>query len=88
LKLHFIDHLVLLWHSSIVVKVRAVLFLVILLLWQWDGKGVNMLCQTIMNPMLPTSSSDCEGKGKKGKIVPLHAMEALWVRGGIAPTLS
>jgi hypothetical protein len=24
----------------------------------------------------------------KGKMVPLHTMEALWVRGGIAPTLS
>jgi hypothetical protein len=23
----------------------------------------------------------------KGKVVPLHAMEALWVRGGMAPTL-
>jgi hypothetical protein len=28
------------------------------------------------------------GKGKKGKVIPLHAMEALWVRGGIAPTHS
>jgi hypothetical protein len=28
------------------------------------------------------------GKKVKGKVVPLHAMEALWVRGGIAPTLS
>jgi hypothetical protein len=25
---------------------------------------------------------------KKGKVVPLHAVEVLWVRGGIAPTLS
>jgi hypothetical protein len=24
----------------------------------------------------------------KGKVVPPHSMEALWVRGGIAPTLS
>jgi hypothetical protein len=23
----------------------------------------------------------------KGKVVPLHAMEALWVRGGVAPAL-
>jgi hypothetical protein len=27
-------------------------------------------------------------KKSKGKVVALHAMEALWVRGGIAPTLS
>jgi hypothetical protein len=27
-------------------------------------------------------------KGKKGKCVPLHAMEALVERGGIAPTYS
>jgi hypothetical protein len=27
-------------------------------------------------------------RAKKVKVVPLHAMEALWVRGGIAPTLS
>jgi hypothetical protein len=27
-------------------------------------------------------------KRLKGKVVPLHAMQALWVRGGIAPTLS
>jgi hypothetical protein len=25
---------------------------------------------------------------KKGKVVLLHAMEALWVRGDVAPTLS
>jgi hypothetical protein len=25
---------------------------------------------------------------RKGKVVPLHAMKALWVRGGIAPTVS
>jgi hypothetical protein len=28
------------------------------------------------------------GKKKEGKAVPLHAMEALWVTGGIALTLS
>jgi hypothetical protein len=27
-------------------------------------------------------------KGCKGKVIPLHAMEALGVRGGIAPTHS
>jgi hypothetical protein len=27
-------------------------------------------------------------KTGKGKVVPLHAMEAFWLRGGIAPTVS
>jgi hypothetical protein len=28
------------------------------------------------------------GESKRGKVIPLHAMEALGVRGGIAPTHS
>jgi hypothetical protein len=40
---------------------------------------------SIFHPRL----SLCQSSGLcKGKVVPLHAMEALWVRGGIAPTLS
>jgi hypothetical protein len=38
-----------------------------------------------------TSTSDiscCCSYVVKGKVVPLRAIEALWVRGGIAPTLS
>jgi hypothetical protein len=46
--------------------------------------GVLKLRMVLDNLKYATSSCI----GKKGKAVPLHAMEALWVRGGVARTLS
>jgi hypothetical protein len=46
-----------------------------------SGYRINGLCS--VNGYKPILSH-C----KRKKVVPLHAMEALWVRGGIAPTVS
>jgi len=68
--------------------------------WPADGAPVAVQRHSLLTSALKTGtlSGSCPDrlnlgnelpvKGKKGKAVPLHAMEALGGRGGIAPTQS
>jgi hypothetical protein len=42
----------------------------------------------LYNTNTTVKSIDINNLDKKGKVVPLRSIEALWVTGGIAPTLS
>jgi hypothetical protein len=47
-----------------------------------------MFIISIITGIRITNSKYSTGKAKKAKAIPLHAMKALWGRGGIVPTHS